>query len=423
MNVVSREFSSSNRRVLLFSLHNLLPFAWNGVFYEMMNAIRGMEDATVVAPSPAAGNASLWSNWRGAARATGKKMLAQYAVRTAASAPTSQVEGDFDIAFYACQFPHEIREINCIPHWRERTRKACIFLLESWAYETEKHRAHFRQLDMFDHVFVFNARSVPMIQRHTRATVSYLPTAADTLLLPASRFARERNVDYLCMGRRNNQVHGRMLDICYRNDRFYVFDLWRDMKAKEWASARRQNADMAARARHFLVWAPVRNPDRAAQPREATLTTRYFEGASSGAVMIGSAPQVPEFDGLFRSPEPVVAMPQDPEKIEGFLDGLEENADGLAEIARANRLDALERHDWAHRWAEVLQTLGFAAGPGLEARLGELRIRRITEERGWRLPTSVPTRHPASMAGPGAAAIAATTMHRFDISMPARGTA
>ena len=248
MNVVSREFSSSNRRVMLFSLHNLLPFAWNGVFYEMMNVIRGMEDATVVAPSPAAGSASLWSNWRGAARATGKKMLAQYAVRTAASAPTSQVEGDFDIAFYACQFPHEIREINCIPHWRERTRKACIFLLESWAYETEKHRAHFRQLDMFDHVFVFNARSVPMIQRHTRATVSYLPTAADTLLLPASRFARERNVDYLCMGRRNNQVHGRMLDICCRNDRFYVFYLWRDMKAKEWASARRQNADMAARA-------------------------------------------------------------------------------------------------------------------------------------------------------------------------------
>lgn len=378
MELISTEPTSSSLRVLLFSLHNLIPAAWNGVIYEMMEVVRRMEGATLVAPVAAEPEArSVWASYREALRTTSGKVLAKLAVPTAAEAPTTEVSGEFDMAFYACQFPHEVREINCIPHWRERTRKACIFILETWACDTERQRAHFRQLDMFDHVFVFNTQSVPLVQRHTRTPVSYLPTAADTLLLPASRFAGARSVDYLCMGRRNNRVHNRMYEICARDDRFYLFDLWRGLKAKSWPEARRQNADMAARARHFVVWTPFRNS-------EATLTTRYFEGAASGAVMIGSAPDLPEFARLFSSPNPVVEMPSDPDQVEDFLEGLDANADALAATGRANRLDMLARHDWAHRWAEVLAAIGLPVSAGLEARFGELRLRRMIEERAWR---------------------------------------
>lgn len=383
---ISRVRKDSQRRVLLFSLHNLVPAPWNGVIYEMMDVVGSIENATLVAPASTSDvDCSIWTTCRNATRAASGKVLAQLAVHTASQAPSCEVAGEFEMTFYACQFPHEIREINCIPHWRERTRKACIFILETWASDAERQRTHFRQLDMFDHVFVFNAQSVPLVQRYTRAPVSYLATAADTLLLSASRFARERNVDFLCMGRRNNPVHERMFDICCRDGRFYVFDIWQGMNARQWHEARRQNADMAARSQHFVVWAPQR-PRAAGQAPEEALTTRYFEGASSGAVMIGSTPGVPEFADLFSSPEPVVEMPQDPDAVAGFLDRLEADADYLAAVGRANRLDALARHDWAHRWAEILDVMGLGSSPGLDARLGELWRRRLAEAHAWKLP-------------------------------------
>ena len=402
MTLLLPELASPTRRVLLFSLHNLLPAAWNGVIYELMDVVQRVERATLAAPAASGPDTrTIWSSCRKTTRAVSGKVLTRLARPTAAQAPATEVEGDFDLTFYACQFPHEIREINCIPHWRERTRKACIFILETWAHEVERHRAHFGQLDAFDHVFVFNARSVPLVQRYTRAPVSYLATAADTLLLPETSYARERCVDYLCIGRRHDPVHARMFELCCRDDRFYVFDLWRGLKVKEWPAARRQNADMGARARHYIVWTPTRAGNGTV---ETTLTTRYFEGASSGAVMIGSAPALPEFAGLFSSPEPVVEMPEDPEKLADFLDRLEADAAYLAAVGRANRLDALARHDWAHRWAEVLEVLGLASAPGLDARLAELGRRHAAEALAWRpQPAVAACASPAvAAAGPGA---------------------
>lgn len=284
---------------------------------------------------------------------------------------------EFDLLFYACQFPHEIHEIHRIPAWRQRSRTAAIFILEAWPDQIKRGKAHFRALDAFDHVFVLNAASVPLIQKYTKAPVSFLATAADTLLLPAERYGQKRPVDYVCIGRRHNPVHEKMYEYCCQQDRFYVFDLWRGLHAKNWAAARRQNADLGTRARHYIVWPPIRE-GTGGQSRSA-LSTRYFEGASSGAVMIGGAAEVAEFEGLFTSPTPVVDMPQDPERVPAFLDWLDAEASHLAEIGRSNRLDALERHDWAHRWAEILRVLGLEASPGLKLRLGELRRRYVAE--------------------------------------------
>lgn len=403
MNVLPPGSSGSSRRVLLFSLHDLVPAPWNGVIYEFMDVVRRMEDATLVAPVVADPyNRSFWKNCRKTMRNTLARLLARAAMPTASEAPRTEVEGDFDLTFYACQFPHEIREINCVPGWRKRTRKACIFLLETWSRDVEKLHQHYRHLDMFDHVFVFNAGSVPLIQRHTRTPVTYLPTAVDTLLLPASRYTvSQRCVDYVCIGRRLNRVHGRMLELCGRDNRFYVFDLWRGMKAKDWDAVRLQNADLAARARHYVVWKPVKGTGAAA---ETTLTTRYFEGASSGAVMIGSTPDIPEFKGLFSSPEAIVNMPTDPDRTADFLEQLEADADRYAAIARANRLDVLSRHDWAHRWAEMLAVLGLASSPGLDARLAELRRRHAVESGAEphlievRLPAAMPAAAPTLAA-------------------------
>lgn len=383
------EYTVAGRRILLFSLHNLFPAAWNGVFYEFTEVLRQMENATLVAPGPAGQRWSVWQDYR----KVSQRLLSRLHRPAAAAAPPTRVEGEFDLAFYACQFPHEIAEIHCIDGWRERSKKACIFILETWAHNVEEKKAHYRHLDAFDHVFVFNSASAPLIQRYTSAPVTYLATAADALLLPESYYARERTVDYLCIGRRHNPVHASMFDHCCRTDRFYVFDLWKDMRVKEWPAARRQNADMGSRSKHYVVWPPIRKlPDGRS---ETALTTRYFEGASTGAVMIGAPPQVPEFERLFSAPEPVVDMPEDPELVPAFLDRLDADATYLSEVARMNRLDILERHDWAHRWAHILGVMGMPVSDGLAARLSELHRRRLTEA-GARPHLVHPAPHPAT---------------------------
>lgn len=371
----------SSRRVALFSLHNLIPAAWNGVIYEFMNVVARMECARMMAPEPVdapqPGEGSLWWDYRVAAQKTTQRILSRLPMLPRSIDFARRRDEEFDLLFYACQFAHEIPEINRIPAWRQRSRTAAIFILEAWPNQIERRKAHLRKLDAFDHVFVFNAASVPLIQRHTSTPVSFLPTAVDTLLLPAERYNQERTVDYLCIGRCPNPVHQTMYEYCCRKDRFYVFDLWRDLHAKDWAAVRRQNADIGTRARHYVVWPPIRERD--GNQSDTALTTRYFEGASSGAVMIGGAAGVAEFEGLFSSPTPVVDMPEDPEKVPAFLDWLDAEADCLVEIGRMNRLDVLARHDWAHRWAEILRVLGLGTSAGLEQRLDELRRRHVAE--------------------------------------------
>lgn len=383
----------ADRRTLLFSLQNLVPAAWNGVFYELFEVLKQIENATFVAPRP---GGEQWSRWEGYRKLRQRAMI-RLGKSCAVTAPPTQVEGEFDLAFFACQFPRQIPEINSVPGWRERSRKACVFVLETWSTAVEEQKEFYRHLDAFDHVFVFCQASAPLIQRYTKAPVTYLPTATDTLMLPERAYARERTVDYLCIGRRHAPVHAAMYDYACRNDRFYLFDLWKVKEVKEWGAARRQNADMGSRAKHFFVWPPFR--PLPGGKFETAISTRYFEGARSGAVMIGAAPKVPEFEGLFSTPEPVIEMPEDPALVHAFLDRLDAEAAHFAEIGRSNRLDSLERHDWAHRWAEILGIMGLPASVGLETRLAELRRRRLSED-GTRPrlvhPAAAPPAEPAT---------------------------
>lgn len=376
----------ANRRTLLFSLQNLVPAAWNGVFYELFEVLKQVEDSTFVAPKPASDQ---WRRWETYRKARQRAMI-RLGKSCAVAAPPNKVEGEFELAFFACQFPREIPEINSIPGWRERSRKACVFILETWSTAVEEQKEFYRHLDAFDHVFVFCAAAAPLIQRYTKAPVTYLPTATDTLMLPERAYARERPIDYLCIGRRHAPVHAAMYDYAIRDDRFYLFDLWKVKEVKDWGSARRQNADMGSRAKHFFVWPPFRKLPGG--KFETALSSRYFEGARSGAVMIGAAPKTPEFDGLFSAPEPVIQMPEDPAEVYGFLDRLDAEADRFAEIGRSNRLDSLERHDWAHRWADILAVMGLPPSEGLADRLTELSRRRLAE--GGARPQLV---HPATL--------------------------
>jgi Glycosyl transferases group 1 len=376
----------SERRVLLASPHGIRSRPWGGVTYEFLDVVRGLENSVFAEPSATTYSARplrlvsdelvpLVQRVSALARAG----LGRPSPRTGARV---EVEGNFDLCFYACQFAREISEIECIPSWRQRSRMACAFILETWPDSIERDRADYRLLDRFDMVFVLNAAAIPSIRQHTSTPVVFLPTAADTLLLPAAHYANPRVIDLICIGRRRGSMHAAFIDYADSRGKLYLYDQWTDMRVRNWPEARRYNAILGARSQAYVVWSPLR---AGLGHQGDALSTRYFEGAAGGTVMIGSRPEVPEFAELFDWPDAVLDVPEDPGEVAAFLDALYADPNRLRDICWRNRRGALLKHDWAHRWAAVLDALGLAPTAAHRAR-NEVLSRRIEEEAAYFRP-------------------------------------
>jgi Glycosyl transferases group 1 len=410
----TRNRPGDGRRVLLASPCNIEGRAWGGIGFEFLQVISQIESAVVAAP-----RRRDYSGWP--LRLVSDELvplvdrvreIVRFKLRRPAPrlAAPEEVSGTFDLCFYVCQFGKELGEIDRIRGWRERSKLACAFILETWPQTIGFDRANYRMLDRFDCAFVLNPRAIPLIQAHTKTPVLFLPTAADTLLMPASLLQAERLVDILCIGRKNPAVHAAMLDYSEQQRKLYLYDVWSDMLVRDWAGARRYNAELAARSKFYVVWRPEFRlaPDA---PSEQALSNRYFEGAASGAVMIGSRPDVGEFGALFDWPDALIDLPQEPEAVGPFLRCLEADPARLARIRQRNRREALLRHDWVHRWTSVLDALGLERTTAHGGRLATLGCRVETEVAPPMPQAAVRTERWRGMADSGLASLALVLSH------------
>lgn len=99
-------------------------------------------------------------------------------------------------------------------------------------------------------------------------------------------------------------------------------------------------------------------------------TARWFEAAAAGAAVAGSAPSCPEAD----SPESIqtILLSTDPleavSEIKVLLD-----SEVPREVAQQNLALAAKHHDWRHRIASILTTIGSGIPSQLEKEILELR--------------------------------------------------
>ena len=95
---------------------------------------------------------------------------------------------------------------------------------------------------------------------------------------------------------------------------------------------------------------------------------RFFEGAAAGCVMVGSSPQSPAFGPLFDWPDAVTETQPNGRDIATILSQLSSQPERLKEIGRRNAYEALLRHDWSHRWKQILSIVGLKPSPAVELR-------------------------------------------------------
>lgn len=365
----------AGRKCLLASTCNADLQPWNGVCYELLDVIASIEDAVSVTPSGRCHFSETLPRT--------KEILAELALRIGVRLhrlvgghghrlDRVELDDDYDLAFFVCQFVTELPDFEQIKGWRERSGFAAIFILEGWSSTFAANSRLLRLLDRYDHVCVLNGSSIEALRQYTSTPISQLSTASDCLLATPFPHHPARSVDFTCIGRRKPEVHELLLALAQAEGQFYHYDVWRNLLLGDsWASARRFNAELIKRSRYYLAWDPkIANPDKLRiLGAEEALSTRYFEGIAGGAVLIGSGPDCPEFAAAFDWPDAVVELGDDPLAVIRELDA---DAVRTARIRQANMTNALLRHDWAHRWRQVLEVAGAAPTALHEARMQRL---------------------------------------------------
>ncbi|BAM88854.1 conserved hypothetical protein [Bradyrhizobium oligotrophicum S58] len=346
-------------RVLIFSLRNIFGRALNrGPHYEFEDIIREIDSAELVAPKvdPASRRASLATR------------LAYHApVALNPGIPKIAAKGPYDLLFTICGFPQDLLMFNAVEHLRDVCKTSVCLLDELWAKDIHKHRHFLPILAKFDVVLQYHSSSVKPLSELIGPRCRYFPPGVDASLFCPYPDPPARVVDVYSMGRRPAAVHQKLLGMARDAGLFYVHDTISGSQAIEPREHRAQVASIAKRSRYFLV-----NPGKFDSPEETghqvEFGYRYFEGAASGAIMLGERPNNAVFPGLFDWPDAVIEVPQQSGEIDRVISELDRDPGRQDRIRRTGMEQALMRHDWVYRWETVLEAAGLRPLPGLAAR-------------------------------------------------------
>lgn len=351
-------------RVLIFSLRNIFGRALNrGPHYEFEDIISEIDSAELIAPrvDPASRRASLATR------------LAYHApIALNPGIPKVAAKGPYDLLFTICGFPQDLLMFNAVEHLRDVCKTSVCLLDELWAKDIHKHRHFLPILAKFDVVLQYHSASVKPLSELIGPRCRYFPPGVDATLFSPYPDPPARVVDVYSMGRRPAAVHQKLLGMARDTGLFYVHDTISGSQAIEPQEHRAQVANIAKRSRYFLV-----NPGKFDRPEETghqvEFGYRYFEGAASGAIMLGERPNNEVFPSLFDWPDAVIEVPQQSGEIDRVISELDRDPGRQDRIRRTGMEQALMRHDWVYRWETILEAAGLRPLPGLAARKQRLR--------------------------------------------------
>ncbi len=361
-------------RVCIASHYALGSALYNRLVFEACASIATMAETTIVAP----GSARHGAAWKAVS-------LARHATR---GVPFSgyehkKIDEDFDLFLFVGMRPQDLICLKSIEGWRERSRIAAAFLFETWTALVEEKRNYYRLLKPFDEVFLFNAGSVATARRVSGTGVSHLPAAVDCLAATPWPKPGARPIDVVSIGRTHQRVHEQLVEMTSRQELNYLWDLPPGTMTFGYPEARFRTYHLIRQSRYFTSFNFKIDAAKTRESRgEDTVPARVFEGAAAGAVMIGTAPTVPEFQTLFDWPDAIIEIPLDPVDMPAFYAEIEAQPQRIRRAGILNAARSLRKHDWAYRFEEMLRRLDLPVPAQVaerKARLADLADRAEAE--------------------------------------------
>lgn len=284
-----------------------------------------------------------------------------------------QLQQDYDLLIVVCQNHWDFLYLNAIEGWKDRVKTSVCWIDEMWVSDIEPNQNWLRTLERFDHVFLGFSGSVAPFTRATGVKAQLLPAAVDGKRFSPYPNPPERMVDFFSVGRRWEGLHQALLDQSAQG-RFYIHDTFPGLaRLAPFEPHQHRNlfANTAKRSKYFIV-----APGKMNQPGETQgqdeLGYRFYEGAMSGAVMLGQRPRGHFFQELFPWEDAVVEAKADGSDLVDVLAELESNPERTDAMRRKNASEALLRHDWIYRWEEILRVGGLTPSSGMIARERDL---------------------------------------------------
>jgi len=296
---------------------------------------------------------------------------------------TVRLERDYELFFPVFNHPYELFALAAVPEWRKRCRIAACFISEVWLHQFPQYLLE--MLVPFDHVFIGVRHPILEIARLVERPCTYLPLAADVLRFAPYPVAPERCIDVCNIGRRSQVTHAALLKLAADPRFFYYYDTVAasglDMKQRTFRvqDAREHRlllASLLQRSRYCFAHRGFVNDPTFTQGRDE-ISSRVYEGAAAGLVLLGEPPRSEDFRQQFDWPELLIPTPFDCPDIGRVLHELDSDPQRIARIRRDNVRNSALRHDWVHRIRTVFETLGLKRTEAMEAR--ERRLQAVAE--------------------------------------------
>jgi len=288
--------------------------------------------------------------------------------------PKTAIKADYDLFFAICGAPGDLLMLNALSNWRDVCKTSICLFDELWVRDMAEYKYFLPILKKFDIVMLYYSQSVKTLSDRIDRPCVFLPPGVDTILFCPYPELPKRVVDVYSIGRRSESTHRALIRMASEKGMFYLYDTIAGGQAINSREHRALLAHVAKRSRYFIVNPGLFDrPDKRGNQME--IGNRYFEGAASGATMLGERPDNEEFERLFDWPGAVSHLSYHANDVGTVIDELDLQADRLEEMRRTNVVQALMRHDWVYRWEAVLKTAGLEPMPGLlerKDRLGNL---------------------------------------------------
>lgn len=240
--------------------------------------------------------------------------------------------------------------VTIFPYYLFKSRLKVIYQFDTWARDHAVHENAFRSFrinlaffsirEAADH---FHSLNLPHFSAY------WIPEAVDGQAF-RSVDHREKSIDILQYGRTWTWWHDQVVDFCRTRRIAYGYPTTPPPDTKKFFKDRHALTEALARAK-IVICAP-RNVTHPETGDLSTVTTRYFEGMVSKCLLLGHAPR--DLIRLFGY-NPVIEIDrQRPrEQLAHLLDHYEE----YLPLIERNHAEALARHQWKHRIAEMAQIM------------------------------------------------------------------
>ncbi|MEB3175384.1 MAG: glycosyltransferase [Cyanobacteriota bacterium] len=272
--------------------------------------------------------------------------------------------------------------LSCLPKWRQNFDTVIAYICDSWGFET-----YSKNIRKIDHLFVALPGLVDPLKKTFGIPVSLVPFASDVLGQGSNQEAR--GIDVTSFGRMPMQYHDYLFQSFNQKSSPRLYYRFSPRAKEKFPSLPYENrSDRETTNLFYHILRKIRillafdtlYPGQQREFPESIITFRWFDGISTGCVLVGKRPTNPLMNELFDWEDSTIEIPDSPEQSPEFIEDLLKDADRIKQISRRNYYHSVCKHDWRFRIKAILEEAQLPLPTPLINELEELKLLRLRLE-------------------------------------------